>query len=49
MNRKTFLKKTAEDLILTTPAYLIVNCSSSEDSETNKNQDNEHNCITNAN
>lgn len=47
MNRKTFLKKTAGALILAAPAYLLLNCSSSDDSETNNNQGNEPNCIAN--
>ena len=37
MNRKTFLKKTAGALILAAPAYMLLNCSNSDDSENNNN------------
>ncbi len=35
MDRKTFIKKTAGVLLLAAPAYALLNCSSSDDSNSN--------------
>jgi hypothetical protein len=47
MKRKTFIKKTVGALILAAPASMLLNCSNSDDSESNNNQSNEPNCIQN--
>ncbi|MEZ4796530.1 MAG: hypothetical protein R2785_05110 [Flavobacteriaceae bacterium] len=49
MKRKTFLKKTAGVLMLAAPAYMLLNCSKSDDSgsNNNNNQGSDPDCIQN--
>lgn len=50
MRRKTFIKKVASALLMAIPAYVMVNCSSSDGYGNNDNQNNDNtsgNCLQN--
>ncbi len=49
MNRKTFIQKAAGAMLIAIPAYSLLGCSSSDDSEENQNPDPDANadCLAN--
>jgi len=47
MNRNAFLKKIAGTVLLAAPAYLLLNCSSSDDSNDDNDPQNVTDCSTN--